>query len=1213
MHRLANVIRRASIYRQNAKAAGLPLKDALGGDAEAALKTLFEYWIKRDFPAMSPAELATENPTVADPFMSRLATTMLLRRRRILYRRSRQVKLALHTAKPTSKHAPIVPLIRSGLGTSEMTGASPAQTHEHILPVLAPSVAASMPNTATTLDPVTYRREAAKPSKVSLARTVTISKSNKDMIPLPPRIGVGALEFVCPYCCLILPAKDADDKTVWAKHVMKDLDPYVCAFFPCEQGEHLFSTSAEWSAHMKQAHCMRWSCFADTHTPITFESGENYVAHMKAEHPGKFSDRQLPFIARSSKRPAKTIFDECPFCGETNAVTNNNMEDHVAHHLQYVALLSLPFPDDTDDGDDRSMTSMTSSRTETEEAVSRSTLKSTTHDLPPVTVPDDLKSLLESPRLENKEIPEVDKEEQLILRRTWVDVRHKNGQQALSKLVTEDEQRGDKFLEGFVRLADSLKSKAERNVSAGVLGSKEPATALMEPSTTSVKRIWTVPYNRNTTFVDRPAEMERLRTQLTAKDESGARSAVVAGPPGEGKTQLVLEFLYRMQNEDADVSCIWIQATSQTVMQQAFCDTAKHLGILEGEDYGDIDVKYVVSAVHNYLTSKNAGRWFLVLDDWEGILSDLVFGFGSFTSLVASLSRSPQGSVIATTRRMAMGPDTTNACPLTISPMADVQRALRSLSYHLGGHKSYFQLASAYINRNPISVTEYQLLFDKMEYSFLMADGYSNTGHVICLISLIEISQQCPLAGYYISSMAFMQPNRIPLYLLRPWGSDKEQMDAIHVLCAYSLVSISEDDDAAIDIPPWVQDAVRFWIEKYGLLDDWLDIIVTRLARMLPENPSHDLEAMWTKCLPHADAALRATTDKPESEQNVILMFKYGAWLFFQGNIKEAETTLVRAMVSKQRAFRLSDPTLLAIMAKLALVYTAQGLFVEAEDLQKQIAHWLQGTFGPDHPDTLASIADLVSTYKAQQKWKEAETLQDLAATLGNERMSYFCIDCLSGSGRQETVGQFHFDDTLWSMTNLASVYMVQKKWALAEAPLRHVLDNLGELPIEWQALASLADCAREQGRVDEARNFLEQLVSSKEKVLGEYNGDVLDNISRLSAVYVELGMLSQAISNQERVVNGRKNLLGPDDPSTLAAMRDLATTLRLSGQVDENILAEEKELADKSGHVDDGHASEEEKQVSEEEKQSDSEDEKLGGSNGGGQDEGAGRKESKA
>lgn len=204
------------------------------------LEKVFRHWIKRDFP------------NIADEFCERLVFTMLLRRRRILCRRSRQTKLALRTAEPIRRPTHLAAPVSSA-EVEEKPPELPEADLPPLPPVLAPSAVASTTQTATTVEPQAYLKVRSTPSRVSGAKTISMTRNEKDMVPPPPRLANNALEFICPFCSLILPARDARDRgrrDIWAAHVKKDLEPYVCHFFPCARGEDIFSTSTDWISHM---------------------------------------------------------------------------------------------------------------------------------------------------------------------------------------------------------------------------------------------------------------------------------------------------------------------------------------------------------------------------------------------------------------------------------------------------------------------------------------------------------------------------------------------------------------------------------------------------------------------------------------------------------------------------------------------------------------------------------------------------------------------------------------------------------------------------------------------------------------------------------------------------------------------------------------------------------------------------------------------------
>lgn len=94
---------------------------------------------------------------------------------------------------------------------------------------------------------------------------------------------------------------------------------------------------------MQSQHRMEWRCVARNHEPLAFALGDEYMDHMKTLHSG-YSDAQLSDTGKASCGPITPLFESCPFCGKRSG----DLDVHIGDHLRYLALLSLPWPDDAD-------------------------------------------------------------------------------------------------------------------------------------------------------------------------------------------------------------------------------------------------------------------------------------------------------------------------------------------------------------------------------------------------------------------------------------------------------------------------------------------------------------------------------------------------------------------------------------------------------------------------------------------------------------------------------------------------------------------------------------------------------------------------------------------------------------------------------------------------------------------------------------------------
>lgn len=135
---------------------------------------------------------------------------------------------------------------------------------------------------------------------------------------------------------------------------------------------------------MKWQHTIVWSCQAAGHKSIIFDSQVQFEQHMKEEHHDTFTESQLPMLVQKSAHPATDTFSvltarnndaasgshyECPLCSffveKANDQNNpdsallgaefpineaaKNIQNHIAAHLESIALLSLPEQDAVDD------------------------------------------------------------------------------------------------------------------------------------------------------------------------------------------------------------------------------------------------------------------------------------------------------------------------------------------------------------------------------------------------------------------------------------------------------------------------------------------------------------------------------------------------------------------------------------------------------------------------------------------------------------------------------------------------------------------------------------------------------------------------------------------------------------------------------------------------------------------------------------------------
>lgn len=710
---------------------------------------------------------------------------------------------------------------------------------------------------------------------------------------------------------------------------------------------------------------------------------------------------------------------------------------------------------------------------------------------------------------------------------------------------------------------------------------------------------WIVPFERNQCFTGRETQLIELERKLFTGD-STTRLAIV-GLGGVGKTQLVLELLYRLKEKNKTCSIIWIPATTIEALQQGYLMVAQQLEIPKCEDE-EADVKKLVQ---DHLSKDDAGPWLLVFDNADDI--DLWITKPASNSektnrtaqgshrLIDYLPTNKQGCIVFTTRDRRAAVKFAHQNIVTVPEMSeetatqllkktlnnfdlveeskDVSRLLSALTYL----PLAITQAAAYINANLISLAEYLSLLEEKEdevISLLSEDfedlgRYQNIKNPIAttwLISFERIRQSDPLAAEYLSFMACVNPKEIPQSLLPPGPSKKKEIEAIGTLTAYSFVS-RRPVSIVFDLHRLVHLVMRNWLQKEELLSQWTEKTVTRLEEVFPSEEDRN-RTTWRLYLPHVRQVLESGLDRNDRKQRINLMTRCARCLKSDGRWAEAENIFTDILAMKKKMLGEDDFETLYTMAELALIYHCQGRQREAEQLQIQVMEIRKAKLGDDHLDTLRSKHDLAMTYYDQGKVKEAKELQeqvlengktklsadDLLAFMSNLSQTYW------GEGRYDEAEQlyksvleirktkFEANDrkTLIDLDNLATTYMSQGRFEEAERLKLQVVEasklKLGvDHPDTLMAMDTLALTYRNQGRSKEAEQLQLKVLETGRTSLGADHPAIMNTLHNLAVGYYDQGRLDEAEQIGLQVIEFRRMKLGADHPNTLASMDNLA------------------------------------------------------------------------
>ncbi|KAF2396578.1 hypothetical protein EJ06DRAFT_225929, partial [Trichodelitschia bisporula] len=191
-------------------------------------------------------------------------------------------------------------------------------------------------------------------STLSSATSITEAPNEELAFPPIPTDAESGTRFLCPFCFEYQEPQLGDLQKAWRKHVLDDLEPYICTFSPCTLDT--FNSRRAWFEHELLAHRHRWLC---QHCLTYFTSPDNLAVHICLEHLDTVQGSQVQAIVEQSKRRIEFIQPaECPFCDVSWAEADRNrngdpkpsivsldeFERHVGHHMQQIALFALQSP-----------------------------------------------------------------------------------------------------------------------------------------------------------------------------------------------------------------------------------------------------------------------------------------------------------------------------------------------------------------------------------------------------------------------------------------------------------------------------------------------------------------------------------------------------------------------------------------------------------------------------------------------------------------------------------------------------------------------------------------------------------------------------------------------------------------------------------------------------------------------------------------------------
>lgn len=306
-----------------------------------------------------------------DVLLNRCAEMIARRRREFVYFRSRHAMLESDNAATRKESASQPQESPQMTSTSSWQGSTAKRQDLSMLD----GIASGQNDTATSEVQDPFIPPCAPPSPQDSSTTSSeggeLSDTGYFELPPPPRLEEWETEKACPYCCVVLPREtymERERYKCWRRHLVEDMEPYICLFQHCDAAGMTYRTFAEWQRHLRRRHIGHWTCpmeHDDESDPtldcFTYETERECENHLIYDHPELEYAEALGSLVEAAQH--EVLSGQCFVCLKdfTQTTAMLDIQRHIARHLQTIFILALPWRDDIEPDDMVSSNRMNSS------------------------------------------------------------------------------------------------------------------------------------------------------------------------------------------------------------------------------------------------------------------------------------------------------------------------------------------------------------------------------------------------------------------------------------------------------------------------------------------------------------------------------------------------------------------------------------------------------------------------------------------------------------------------------------------------------------------------------------------------------------------------------------------------------------------------------------------------------------------------------------
>lgn len=354
---------------------------------------------------------------------------------------------------------------------------------------------------------------------------------------------------------------------------------------------------------------------------------------------------------------------------------------------------------------------------------------------------------------------------------------------------------------------------------------------------------------------------------------------------------------------------------------------------------------------------------------------------------------------------------------------------------------------------------------------------------------------------------------------------------AIAILSSFSLIVNDATKDSYSMHP-----VVHFWArDRLRKADQelWFDITTTTLANSITWDFEASNDTYRRSLVPHIDSCLHSEHTEPlignNDDSNQVLKAAKFAYVYSEnGRWLEARELQVKVMDMRLKTLGPEHTDTLKAMVELGWTYWNLSRMDKAEDLQLKVMNTRMRTLGAENPATLKAMNDLAQTYWLYGRMADAEDL-GLKAMVGMIK----------------SLGPGH-PDTLMAMHNLGRTYMHRGRPKQAQELQVQVLEARRgmfgpEHPNTLMAMSDLGMSYNALGRLAEAEPLLTTVVEARKRTLGQEHAYTLWAINDLSKIYCGQGRAAQAEALLDKIWDVVVRTLGKEHIGMLMTMYNLS------------------------------------------------------------------------